>query len=40
MKAAFYEAFGGPVTVGRLDDPVPAADGVLIAVEASGNHRF
>jgi len=36
MKAAFYEAFGGPVAVGRLDDPAPPADGALLQVRASG----
>jgi alcohol dehydrogenase len=36
MKAAFYDEFGGPVTVGPLDDPDPTAAGVVIAVEASG----
>jgi len=36
MKAAFYDEFGGPVSVGELDDPVPAAEGAVIAVEASG----
>jgi len=36
MRAAFYDEFGGPVTVGSLDDPTPVADGVLIEVVASG----
>jgi alcohol dehydrogenase len=36
MKAVFYEEFGGPITVGELDDPGPAAHGAVIKVEASG----
>jgi len=36
MRAVFYEEFGGPITVGRLDDPAPSPHGVVIAVEASG----
>ncbi len=36
MKAASYEAFGGPVTVGCLEDPRPSENGVTIEVEASG----
>jgi alcohol dehydrogenase len=36
MKAAYYEEFRAPLAVGRLDDPAPTADGVIIKVEASG----
>ncbi len=36
MKAAFYQEFGGPIEVGLLPDPEPAAHGVVIEVEASG----
>jgi alcohol dehydrogenase len=36
MKAVFYEQFGGPISVGQLDDPAPAAHGAVIEVEASG----
>jgi len=36
MKAAFYEEFGGPLSVSNVDDPTVDADGVIIKVEASG----
>jgi alcohol dehydrogenase len=36
MKAVFYEEFGGPISVGELDDPTPARHGVVIEVGASG----
>jgi alcohol dehydrogenase len=36
MRAAYYEEFGGPVTVGTVDQPAPADHGVIIEVEASG----
>jgi alcohol dehydrogenase len=36
MRAAFFEEFGGPLTVGQVDDPTVDADGVIIRVEASG----
>jgi len=36
MKAAFYEEFGGPLTVSNVDDPIVDADGVIIKLEASG----
>ena len=36
MKAAFFEEFGGPFTVSRVDDPAVDDDGVVIRVEASG----
>jgi alcohol dehydrogenase len=36
MKAAWYEEFGGPLTVSEVSDPTIDADGVIIRVEASG----
>jgi alcohol dehydrogenase len=36
MKAAWYEEFGGPLTVSQLEDPAVDAQGVIIKVEASG----
>lgn len=39
MRALHYETFGGPVTLRHLPDPVPAPDGVVIAVKASGMCR-
>ena len=36
MKAAWFEEFGGPLTVSRLDDPTVDSEGVIIKVEASG----
>lgn len=36
MRALYYEAFGGPVTVETVPDPVPTPDGVVIRVQASG----
>ena len=36
MKAAIYEAFREPLTVGRVADPVPAPDGVVLEVAATG----
>ncbi len=36
MKAAWFEAFGGPLTVGNVNDPITDAEGVIIRVEASG----
>jgi alcohol dehydrogenase len=36
MKAAWFEEFGGPLTVSQVDDPTTDADGVIIKVEASG----
>src|SRR4051812_9857272 len=36
MKAVVYHSFGGPITIDRLTDPAPAADGVVIRVEATG----
>jgi len=36
MKAAFYEEFGGPLTVSNVDDPTVDTGGVIIKVEASG----
>jgi len=36
MKAAWFEEFGGALTVSQVDDPVVDSDGVIIRVEASG----
>jgi alcohol dehydrogenase len=36
MKAAYFEEFGGPLTVSQVDDPTTDGDGVVIEVEASG----
>jgi D-arabinose 1-dehydrogenase-like Zn-dependent alcohol dehydrogenase len=36
MRAVYYEAFGGPVTVRDLPDPEAPADGAVIRVEATG----
>jgi alcohol dehydrogenase len=36
MRAAYFEAFGGPVTVRTVPDPTPPTDGVVIKVEATG----
>ena len=36
MRAALYEAFGGPITIQEVPDPAPAPDGVVIRVEATG----
>jgi alcohol dehydrogenase len=36
MKAAYYETFKGPVTITQLPDPIPAANGVIIQVKATG----
>jgi alcohol dehydrogenase len=36
MKAAVYEAFQGPVEVCSVKDPVPADDGVVLSVAATG----
>jgi alcohol dehydrogenase len=36
MRAAFYTAFKGALTVENLPDPRPAPDGVVIRVEANG----
>lgn len=36
MKAALYEAFGQPIRVQQAPDPSPGADGVVIAVRATG----
>jgi len=36
MRALYYEAFQGPVTLESLPDPEPAPDGVVIRVRASG----
>jgi alcohol dehydrogenase len=36
MKAAIYRAFRAPLTIESLPDPAPAADGVVIQVQANG----
>ena len=36
MRALLYDAFGGPLTVEDLPDPVPPADGVVVRVGATG----
>ena len=36
MKAAIYREFQGPISIEVLDDPEPAADGVVVAVRANG----
>ncbi len=36
MRAAYYDRFQGPVTIESVPDPAPTADGVVIAVKASG----
>ena len=36
MRAIFYQAFRGPVSVQSVPDPTPTPDGVVIRVEASG----
>lgn len=36
MKALRYEAFGGPIELVDIPDPVPPADGVVLRVDASG----
>jgi alcohol dehydrogenase len=36
MKAAVYEAFGGPVAIREAPDPAPADGGVVIRVMATG----
>lgn len=36
MRAAYYEEFGGPVSILELPDPEPLHDGVVIQVEATG----
>ena len=36
MRAAYYEEFGGAVTIRKLPDPTPPKDGVVIKVKATG----
>ncbi|MFN2138776.1 MAG: zinc-dependent alcohol dehydrogenase family protein [Candidatus Promineifilaceae bacterium] len=36
MKAVYYEAFGGPITMEDVPEPVPPPGGVVLRVTASG----
>lgn len=36
MQSVIYHEFGGHLSLSSVDDPVPAADGALIRVEATG----
>jgi alcohol dehydrogenase len=36
MKAAYFEEFGGPLSVAQVEDPAADGEGVIIRVEASG----
>lgn len=36
MKAAYFEAFGAPISLVDVPDPAPPDDGVVIAVKANG----
>ena len=36
MRAAIYEAFQGPISIGNVPDPSPKKDGVVIKVKATG----
>jgi len=36
MKAILYSKFQGPISIENLPDPAPAADGVVLKVEATG----
>jgi alcohol dehydrogenase len=36
MKAAVFDSFGGPIQVSSVPDPVPAPDGLVIRVMATG----
>jgi alcohol dehydrogenase len=36
MRAAIYHAFGGPLEVVEVDDPVPGVDSVILHVQANG----
>ena len=36
MKAALYEAFGKPLTIENVPDPIPDPDGVVVRVKATG----
>ncbi|MEN8233700.1 MAG: alcohol dehydrogenase catalytic domain-containing protein [Actinomycetota bacterium] len=36
MRAAYYEAFEGPIEMVDLPDPTPERDGVVVQVEATG----
>ncbi|OQB96150.1 MAG: Alcohol dehydrogenase [Spirochaetes bacterium ADurb.Bin110] len=36
MKAAIFTQFGGPITITEVPDPVVAADGVVLKIDATG----
>ncbi len=36
MRAAFFEAFAGPIQINEVENPAPKAHGAVIKVEASG----
>lgn len=36
MRAAYFEAFGHPISIQTVTDPVPPEDGVVIRVKANG----
>lgn len=36
VRAVYFEEFGGPLSVRRVPDPTPRADGVVLAVESTG----
>jgi alcohol dehydrogenase len=36
MRAAVYRAFAGPIGIEAVPDPEPSADGVVVAVQATG----
>ena len=36
MRAAVYHEFGGPITIEDVADPIPAPDGVVVQVMATG----
>lgn len=36
MKAAYFEKFGGPITIKKIPDPIPSEKGAVIRVKATG----
>lgn len=36
MRAVVFEEFGGPLSVRQVPDPMPSADGVVVAVKSTG----